>query len=260
MSSWLKVRRAASGRPQLVRDVGKEVAAAVAIAAADLDALLEPAGHRVELDGELAELRRTRQQLARRDPARQVALGQRSRRLGQLAQRRRESARQGGRDDDGEAQGEQRDRGQQAGDVGDRGRPVRVRVLERDLDRVSRVDRATGEAVLLGQMLLGLTLGRRRLERHQEGAVRRRHEQRRLAVRRLEPEPDADVGLAELVGDDQALGRVVEDVDDGLVEEPVATHDRCPRSAATVRLATTRTYAPTVSVRTCRSAICWLVK
>ena len=47
-------------RPQLVRDVGEEVAAAVAIAADDLDALLDPVGHRVERDGQLGHLRRSR--------------------------------------------------------------------------------------------------------------------------------------------------------------------------------------------------------
>ena len=52
------VERAQGGqrRPQLVRDVGQEVAAPVAIAPDDLDALLEPVGHRVELDGELGQL------------------------------------------------------------------------------------------------------------------------------------------------------------------------------------------------------------
>ena len=54
------VERAQGGqrRPQLVRDVGQEVAAPVAVAADDLDALLEPVGHRVELDRQLGELRR----------------------------------------------------------------------------------------------------------------------------------------------------------------------------------------------------------
>ena len=72
------VERAQGGQrgPQLVRHVGEEVAAAVAVAAADLDALLEPVGHRVELDGELAELRGTGPQLGRRHAPRQVALGE----------------------------------------------------------------------------------------------------------------------------------------------------------------------------------------
>ena len=55
-------------RPQLVRDVGQEVAAPVAVAADDLDALLEPVGHGVELDGELGQLGRAGADLAR--PAR----------------------------------------------------------------------------------------------------------------------------------------------------------------------------------------------
>ena len=50
---------------QLVRDVGEEVAAAVAIAADDLDAFLEAVGHRVELDRELGELGRPGPDLAR---------------------------------------------------------------------------------------------------------------------------------------------------------------------------------------------------
>ena len=101
-------------RAQLVRDVGQEVAAPVAVAAADLDALLEAVGHRVELDGQLAELRGTGAQLGGRHAPREVALGQRAGRVGELAQRRREAARQRGRDDDGEAEREQGDRRQQA--------------------------------------------------------------------------------------------------------------------------------------------------
>ena len=76
-------------RPQLVRDVGQEVAAPIAIAADDLDALLEPVGHRVELDRQLGQLGRAGPHLAGRDAARQVALGQPARRLGQPPQRRR---------------------------------------------------------------------------------------------------------------------------------------------------------------------------
>ena len=54
-------------RPQLVRDVGQEVAAPVAVAADDLDALLEPVGHRVELDRELGQLGRAGPDLVGRD-------------------------------------------------------------------------------------------------------------------------------------------------------------------------------------------------
>ena len=54
-------------RPQLVRDVGQEVAAPVAVAADDLDALLEPVGHGVELDGELGHLGRPGPDLVGRD-------------------------------------------------------------------------------------------------------------------------------------------------------------------------------------------------
>ena len=56
------VERAQGGqrRPQLVRHVGQEVAAPVAVAADDLDALLEAVGHRVELDGELGRSRMSR--------------------------------------------------------------------------------------------------------------------------------------------------------------------------------------------------------
>ena len=52
--------------PQLVRDVGQEVAAPVTVAADDLDALLEPVGHGVELDGQLGHLGRAGADLARR--------------------------------------------------------------------------------------------------------------------------------------------------------------------------------------------------
>ena len=63
-------------RPELVRDVGQEVAASVAVAADDLDALLEPVGHRVELDRELGELRRARADLVLGHAPRQVAFGE----------------------------------------------------------------------------------------------------------------------------------------------------------------------------------------
>ena len=43
-------------RPQLVGDIGQEVAAPIAVAADDLDALLEPVGHRVELNGQFGQL------------------------------------------------------------------------------------------------------------------------------------------------------------------------------------------------------------
>ena len=101
-------------RPQLVRDVGQEVAAPVAVAADDLDALLEPVGHRVELDRQLGELGRTGPDLAGRHAPREVALGQAARRLGQAPQRRREPARHRGRHEHAQAEREERDRGQQA--------------------------------------------------------------------------------------------------------------------------------------------------
>ena len=47
-------------RPELVRDVGQEVPASVAVATDDLDALLEPVGHGVELECELGKLRASR--------------------------------------------------------------------------------------------------------------------------------------------------------------------------------------------------------
>ena len=63
-------------RAQLVRHVGQEVAAPVAVAADDLDALLEPVGHRVELDGQLGQLGRSGTDLVRRHATGQVALRQ----------------------------------------------------------------------------------------------------------------------------------------------------------------------------------------
>ena len=114
------VERAQGGqrRPQLVRDVGQEVAAPVAIAPDDLDALLEPIGHRVELDGELGQLGRPGPDLARRHAPAEVALGQAARGLGQPPQGRREAAGHGRRDHHAQAEREQGDRGEQARDVG----------------------------------------------------------------------------------------------------------------------------------------------
>ena len=128
-------------RPQLVRDVGQEVAAPVAVAADDLDALLEPVGHGVELDGQLGHLGRAGADLALGHAPGQVALGQAARGLGQAAQRGREAAGHGRRHEHAQPEREQGDRGQQPGDVGQRGRPERVRVGQRDLDRVRREHR-----------------------------------------------------------------------------------------------------------------------
>ena len=125
-------------RPQLVRHVGQEVAAPVAVAADDLDALLEPVGHGVELDGELGHLGRPGPDLVGRDAPTQVALGQAARGLGQAAERCREAAGHGGRDEHAEPEGEQGDGGQQPRDVGQCGRPEGVRVGQRDADGVRR--------------------------------------------------------------------------------------------------------------------------
>ena len=119
-------------RAELVRHIGQEVAAPVAIATDDLDALLEPVGHGVELDGQLGHLGRARADLALRDAPGEVALGQAARRLGQPAQRGREPAGHRRRDQHAEEQREERHRGEEAGDVGQRGRPEGVRVGERD--------------------------------------------------------------------------------------------------------------------------------
>ena len=128
--------------PQLVRHVGQEVAAPVAVAADDLDALLEPVGHGVELDGQLGHLGRAGADLALGDAPGEVALGQAARRFGQAAQRGREPAGHGRRDEHAEAEREQGDRGQQPGDVGQGGRPEGVRVGEGDPDGIRREDSA----------------------------------------------------------------------------------------------------------------------
>ena len=143
--------------PQLVRDVGEEVAAPIAVAPADLDALLEAVGHRVELDGQLAELRGSGAQLGGRHAPREVALGQRPGGVGELAQWRREAARQRGRHDDREAEREQGDRREEAREVRDGRGPEGRWIGQRDLERVAleglaaavalrheRVPRATG--------------------------------------------------------------------------------------------------------------------
>ena len=86
-------------RPQLVRDVGQEVAAAVAVAADDLDALLEPVRHRVELDARARRAPTSRPDVGGGDALGEVALGEAARRLGQAAERGREAAGHGRGDD-----------------------------------------------------------------------------------------------------------------------------------------------------------------
>ena len=87
-------------RPQLVGHVGEEVAAPVAIAPDDRDALLEPVGHRVELDGQLGQLRRAGPDVGPVDALGEVALRERSRRLRQAPERGGEAVGHRGGDDD----------------------------------------------------------------------------------------------------------------------------------------------------------------
>ena len=81
--------------PQLVRDVGQEVAAAVAVAADDVDALLDAVGHGVELEGKLGELERAGRRGVRRDAPGEIAFGQPSAGFGEAAEGRREAPGEG---------------------------------------------------------------------------------------------------------------------------------------------------------------------
>ena len=104
------VERAQGGdrRAQLVRDVGQEVAAPVAVAADD--PTLSSSRSAMGLNGlaELGELGAAATHLADRHARGEVALGEPARRLGQAPERGREPAGQAGRDDHRQPQGEQR--------------------------------------------------------------------------------------------------------------------------------------------------------
>ena len=117
-------------RPQFVGDVGEEVATAVAIAPDDRDALLQPIGHRVELDRELRQLRRARLDVGSLDALGEIALGECAGGLGQTSERGGEAASERGGDDDRQAEGHDPDGREQARDVGNRGLAERVRVRE----------------------------------------------------------------------------------------------------------------------------------
>ena len=123
---------------QLVRDVGQEVPAPVAVAPDDLDALLEPVGHRVELDGELGQLGRAARERGRaargcvRSPSARAREASVSRRSGVVNRRARQR-----RDD------QRDDRARRAPTAASRlvtlaiaVGPERVRVRQADLDRV----------------------------------------------------------------------------------------------------------------------------
>ena len=169
---------------QLVRDIGQEVAAAVAIAADDLDALLEPVGHRVELGRQLGQLDGAGAELVGRDARLEVAFGERPGRLGQTAQRGGEAPGQDRRDHDASGQREERDRREQAGDVGQRLSPEGVRVREGDLDRV-RLERAVPAGAKIGPTVVRSWVCpclRDRAERDIELAVRRPARRRAISV------------------------------------------------------------------------------
>ena len=72
-SSSVFMRQGRERGPQLVGDVGQEVAAPVAVAPDQRDRLLEAIGHHVELAGQLGDLRVRALQLRRRDAAGEVA-------------------------------------------------------------------------------------------------------------------------------------------------------------------------------------------
>ena len=103
-------------RSQLVRHVGQEVPAAIAIAADDRDALVEPAGHLVELARQLDDLGAAGIARIDRDPALEVALGQVAGRLGQAAERDGEAPGKERRDHDGQDQAGDRDDDQERHD------------------------------------------------------------------------------------------------------------------------------------------------
>ena len=211
--------------PQLVRDVGKEVAAPVAIASDDLDAFLEPIGHGVELDRELGKLGRPGPDLARWDAAAQVALGEAARCLRQPAQRGREPAGHGRRHDDAQTEGKQGDRGEQPGDVGKGGRAEGVRVRERDLDRVwlEQPARGIGMADPHGPFL-GLAGSRLGGQGHEQRLVERRDERDPFAGRHEPPEPDPDIRLAEAIRDHPLL-LLVERLEDSRIDPLVQADD-----------------------------------
>ncbi len=216
------------GRPQLVRDVRQEVPAAIAVAADDLDALLEPVGHRVELDGEQSELVRTGTDRSHRHAPREIALRQGARGVGQLAQRGREATGQHRRDHDGKAHRGEGDRGQQPGDIGDGRRAIGVGVGERHLERVRREQRARGVDVRRRRGFAGLALARGDQDIHLELAVGGRDEDDLLVDAREMAEADGDVGLAQLIGDDAAELLLAHGLGDGRRHATFRVDDRAP--------------------------------
>ena len=185
-----------------MRHIGKEVPTAVAVAPDELDALGEPVGHRIELDGEFADLRRSGTELGGRHAPRQVALSERARSVGQLPDRVREPAGECGRYHDRQTEREQTDRDQEARHVVDRGRPIRVGIRERDLHGVLAVRHSAGDIRRHRRSLARLS-GRRRISPVEEhGPIRRLDEVRRARfILDRQPISNDDVGLREAVGD-----------------------------------------------------------
>ena len=195
---------------QLVRDVRQEVAVAIAVAADDLDALLDAVGHRVELDRQLGDLRR-----AGRGPGASAPVGARS----PSARPRAASVSwRSGVVNRRASQAETSTLRPSAKSAMTASSPVTLPIAWArkvyGFDSVTRT--AYGPQTVPpvtvygidGRRFLGLAVRRSDAERGEERAVRRRHEGRDLAARGQLSELDPDVGLSEVVGDDVLDPRV----------------------------------------------------
>ena len=190
-------------RPQLVRDIGQEVAAAVPIVPNDPDALLQALGHRIELARQLGDLGCAGQCQPGRHAATQLAPLQVRRCRGQPSQWRREPSREDGRHDDGDDERDRSDRQEQAGHVGHRRRAQGVRVGQRDLDGPRRQCEVVGKDDRLGgDPFTCLALSWRGSQAGAERAIGGRDEPDVPGgvVRRC-PDPDGHVREGQRVGD-----------------------------------------------------------
>ncbi len=218
--------------PQLVGHVGEEVAAPVAVAPDDLDALAETGRHRVELASELGDLGRAGEGEIGRDAVTVIALGDGPGRIGQAAQRFGEAARGDGRDDDREAERDEAHDEEKPDDVGDGARPERIWIGQRHDDRVlvdegGVLDRHRGRR---GDRVRGLAGPRERRPQRRERTLGGRHERDlERAVPGRQTERHLDVGLGDEVRQQLLAVGLLEQEGDLRVDLAVGVHDELRR-------------------------------
>ncbi len=190
--------------PQLVGDVGEELAAGVAVAADNLHGFLDLVGHGVELPRQLGDLLGPCSGGIGGHAACQVSFGEGSGRVREASEGLREAPRQ----ESGNGRGEQESEGdradEEADDRGDRAGPGRIRRGQADFQIPGRLQASwvrKGIDVGVADLVAGLTLAGRGGEIGPERGWLVGGEEYQAAGRVApEPEPQPQIRLGHVVG------------------------------------------------------------